>query len=64
MNAVLWGFEIPIPERTDVRFVDPYAPTPYAFKGYRRGLTPADHALGQALPPGLPVPPSAARPKK
>jgi hypothetical protein len=64
VNAVLWGFSLPIPERTDVRFVDPYAPTPYAFKGYRRGLTPADHALGQALPPGLPQPPAAPRPKK
>ena len=64
VNAVLWGFELPIPERTDVRFVDPYSPTPYAFKGYRRGLTPSDHALGQALPPGLPPPAPEVRKKK
>lgn len=50
VNAVLWAFDLPVPSRTDVRFVDPYAPTPYAFKGYRRGLTPDDHALGQPLP--------------
>jgi hypothetical protein len=62
VNAVLWGFDLEIPERTDVRFVDAYAPTPYAFKGYRRGLTPADHALGQVLRAGDPIPPAA--PKK
>lgn len=56
VNAVLWGFEIDIPARTDVRFVDPFEPTPYAFKGYRRGLTPADHALGLTLRPGAPAP--------
>ncbi len=50
INGVLWGFELPIPAQTDVRYVDPFEPTPYAFKGFRRGLTPADHALGQALP--------------
>jgi type 1 glutamine amidotransferase len=61
VNAVLWGFEIPIPEKTDVTFVDPYAPSPYAFKGYRRGLTPADHALGKTLRPGAPTPPPSAK---
>jgi hypothetical protein len=61
VNAVLWGFELDIPARTDVRFVDPYEPAPYAFKGYRRGITPADHALGKTLRPGLPPPASAAK---
>jgi hypothetical protein len=56
VNAVLWGFELEIPAKTDVRFVDPYEPTPYAFKGYRRGLTPADHALGETLRAGAPAP--------
>ena len=42
--------------------MDPYEPAPYAFKGYRRGLTPDDHALGKVLPPGLPRP--AQPPKK
>lgn len=63
VNAVLWGFELEIPARADVSFVDPYEPAPYAFKGYRRGLTPADHALGRKLPPGLP-PPAPTAPKR
>ena len=63
VNAVLWGFELPIPAETDVRFVDPYAPTPYAFKGYRRGLVPEDHAIGKTLRAGNPVP-AADMPKK
>jgi len=62
VNAVLWGFSLVIPEQTDVRFVDDFFPTPYAFKGYRRGITPDDHALGKVLRAGLPVPPAA--PKK
>ena len=64
VNAVLWGFELEIPAQTDVRFVDPYAPAPYAFKGYRRGLTPADHALGLTLRAGDPAPPAPAAKKK
>jgi hypothetical protein len=51
VNAVLWGFAREIPAKTDVRFVDPYEPTAYAFKGYRRGITPDDHALGKTLRP-------------
>jgi len=62
VNAVLWGFELDVPERTDVRFVDPFEPTPYAFKGYRRGLTPADHALGLKLRPGAPAPAPTKKP--
>src|SRR5687767_4113344 len=63
VNAVLWGFELEIPAAADVRFVDPFMPTPYAFKGYRRGLTPADHALGKTLREGSPVPPTALKKK-
>jgi hypothetical protein len=55
VNAVLWGFSLDIPAATDVRFVDPFRPAPYAFKGYRRGVTPNDHALGQELR-GAPAP--------
>ena len=63
VNAVLWGFELEIPPLTDVRFVDPYSPTAYAFKGYRRGITPDDHALGKTLPAGTPIPPPARKKK-
>jgi hypothetical protein len=61
INAVLAGFALEIPARADVRYIDAYAPTPYAFKGYRRGLTPADHALGQVLRTGTPPPPAPAK---
>jgi hypothetical protein len=61
VNAVLWGFALPIPEKTDVRFVDPFAPSDYSFKGFRRGLRPEDHALGKTLRAGDPAPP---QPKK
>jgi type 1 glutamine amidotransferase len=61
VNAVLWGFELEIPAKADVRFVDPYSPTAYAFKGYRRGITPADHALGKTLRAGDPAPPGKKR---
>ena len=64
VNAVLWGFELPIPAQTDVRFVDPYEPAPYAFKGYRRGLTPEDHALGKTLRVGAPIPSAAPKSAK
>jgi hypothetical protein len=58
INAVLWGFELPIPTRADVAVVDPYEPAAYAFKGYRRGIRPEDHALGKTLRAGDPRPPA------
>ncbi len=63
INAVLWGCGLEVPAKTDVRFVDPYAPSPYAFKGYRRGLKPSDHALGTVLPAGQPAPSPAGKAK-
>ena len=45
INAVLRGFELEVPAKTDVRFVDPYEPAAYAFNGYRRGLTPDELRL-------------------
>ncbi len=57
VNAVYWGFEMPVPAATDVRFVDPFEPANYAFKGFRRGLKPEDHALGKTLRAGTPVTP-------
>lgn len=56
INAVLWGFALEIPAKTDVRYVDDFEPSPYAFKGYRRGLKPDDHALGKVLRAGAFVP--------
>ncbi|MDP3070973.1 MAG: hypothetical protein Q8N18_11835 [Opitutaceae bacterium] len=64
VNAVFWSFGLEVPAETDVRYVDPYEPTAYSFKGYRRGLVPADHALGKTLRAGDPAPPAAPKAKK
>jgi hypothetical protein len=52
VNGVYGGFQLAIPAKADVTYVDPYRPTAYAFKGYRRGITPADHAIGVTLKAG------------
>ena len=52
VNAVYWGFKLDVPQKADVTYVDDYKPSPYAFKGFRKGITPADHALGKVLPSG------------
>jgi len=55
INAVYWSFGLFVPGRADVRVVDPYTPSPYRFGGFRRGLRPADHAIGKVLPGGPPA---------
>jgi hypothetical protein len=57
VNAVYEGFNLTVPEKADVEPIDAYKPSAYAFKGYRRGITPSDHALGKELPVGQPIPP-------
>ena len=52
VNAVYWGLGLDVPAKADVTYIDPYKPTMYGFKGYRRGIKPADHALGKLLPAG------------
>ena len=54
VNAVLWSTGLDVPAQTDVRLVDPYEPTNYAFNGFRKGVKPADHALGKPVPSGIP----------
>jgi putative heme-binding domain-containing protein len=51
VNAVYWGLDRNIPKKTDVQYVDPYTPSKYGFKGYRKGIRPEDHAFGKSLPP-------------
>ena len=52
VNAVYWGLGLDVPAKADVAYIDEYHPTMYGFKGYRRGIKPADHALGKVLPAG------------
>ncbi len=51
VNAVYWGLRLDIPKKSDVQYVDPYTPSKYGFKGYRKGIHAEDHALGKSLPP-------------
>jgi hypothetical protein len=52
VNAVYWGLGMEVPAKADVTYVDAYQPTMYGFKGYRRGIMPADHAIGKTLSAG------------
>jgi hypothetical protein len=52
VNAVLWTNGLEVPAQTDVRLVDPFEPTNYSFNGFRKGVHPADHALGKPVPQG------------
>jgi hypothetical protein len=61
VNGVYWGLGLSVPERADVTYVDPYAPSFYGFDGFRKGLRPSDFALG-AVVPGTPLARPAATP--
>jgi len=56
VNAVYWGLTLNVPANADVRVVDPYEPSFYGFDAFRKGLRPADFAMGHA-PAGPAVPP-------
>jgi len=55
VNGVYWGLGLPVPEKADVRVVDPYQPSFYGFDGFRKGLHASDFALGKVVP-GQPLP--------
>lgn len=55
VNAVYWALNLAVPARADVNYVDPYTPSFYGFDGFRKGLRPADFALGRIVP-GVPFP--------
>ena len=52
VNATYNGLGMEVPAKANVEYVDPYKPLFYGFKTYRRGIKPADHALGKVLPAG------------
>ena len=47
VNACYWGLELEdkIPEKSDVRLVGEYKPTPYGFGAFTRGVKPAAHKM-------------------
>jgi len=51
VNSVFWGLKLPVPEKADVTFVDPYAPSMYGFDSERKNFKVGELGLGKALPP-------------
>jgi hypothetical protein len=49
VNGVYWGLDLPVPERADVAFVDPFEARDFGstIHGYKRGMRPADFGLGK-----------------
>ena len=52
VNATYNSLGIKVPAKANVEYVDPYKPLFYGFNSFRRGIKPADHALGKVLPAG------------
>ncbi|MDG2380460.1 MAG: ThuA domain-containing protein [Pirellulaceae bacterium] len=52
LNSIFWGLDMEVPAKADVTYVDDFDPTMYGFGNYRRGILPADHAVGKVLPAG------------
>ena len=52
VNATYAGLGMEVPKKANVDYVDPYKPLFYGFNSFRRGIKPADHALGKVLPTG------------
>jgi len=42
VNAVYWGFELPIPAKADVSYVGTYEPSEYGDRTHRKGVRPDD----------------------
>lgn len=56
VNAVFWGIGLDVPKKANVRFVDPYEPTFYGFKGFSHGKKPEDFGAGKPTTPAAPAP--------
>ena len=52
VNATYNSLGMEVPAKANVEYVDPYKPLFYGFNSFRRGIKPADHALGTVLPAG------------
>jgi hypothetical protein len=45
VNAAYWGLGLDIPARADVAYLGDFKPSAYSFKGWKKGVKPADLAL-------------------
>ena len=52
VNATYEGLGMEVPKKANVDYMDSYKPLFYGFNSFRRGIKPADHALGKVLPAG------------
>ena len=52
VNATYAGLGMEVPKKANVDYMDPYKPLFYGFNSFRRGIKPADHALGKVLSAG------------
>lgn len=58
VNGVYWSLGLNVPDAADVNYIDPFVPTMYGFKGYKKGVKPEDlkiGAKGAAAPAALPA---------
>lgn len=64
VNGVFWGLrmEASIPENTDARTVGQFEPSPFKFKGHRKGVKPSDLALDANGARELDMPPTGGLP--
>ncbi|MDA0767545.1 MAG: ThuA domain-containing protein [Verrucomicrobia bacterium] len=44
INAVYWGLEMEVPAKAEAGLVAPFEPSPYGFKGYKKGINPSSLA--------------------
>jgi hypothetical protein len=50
VNSVYWGAGLEVPQKANVAIVGAFEPTGYGFKGFKKGMKPADFALDAAAP--------------
>ncbi len=44
INSVYWTLGLDVPKKANAEVVGEFKPTPYGFRGYTKGVKPADHA--------------------
>jgi len=47
-NAIYWGLDLAIPEKSKVTLPGPFEPSNFSFKGYRKNQKPEDYIIGKS----------------
>jgi hypothetical protein len=45
VNSAYWTLGIPVPAKTDARYVGEFKPSMYGFDGFKKGVKPVEHEL-------------------